>query len=128
MPARLTKKRVLVAIGLVAAAAPVVFLLVFWFGAQRTGETRVSPNLRHEAGAFNLSYGTLWGSRTTYVEITLTDAVTKRELWRTVHRHDNGEKVIDYGMRGQTYVKWAEDSRSVRVQFNDQSYVVLPVP
>ena len=110
------------------AAAPVVFLLVFWFGAQRTGETRLSPDQRHEASAFNLSYGTLWGSRTTYVEITLTDAVTKRELWRVVQRHDNGEKVIDYGMRGQTYVKWAEDSRSVRVQFNDQSYVVLPVP
>ena len=128
MPARLTKNRLLVAIGLVAAAVPVVFLLVFWFGAQRTGETRVSPNLRHEASAFNLSYGTPWGSRTNHVEITLTDAVTKRELWRTVHRHDNGEKVIDYGMRGQTYVKWAEDPRSVRVQFNDQSYVVLPVP
>ena len=119
---------------LVATTAVVAFLLILtvlsslWFGPSGTGEFRNSPNGRYTAHASNMSTGTLTGGRDWFIEITVVEESSGREVWRIVRRHQAEAEVPEYGNRAGRYVTWAPDSSTVTVPIEAGQSLVLNVP
>jgi hypothetical protein len=117
----------IVVVCLVGTSGIILPVLWFLYAPQSAGETRTSPDDRFMAEAVTRRKLTHFFTREEYVEITVTEIASGREVWRVVHRYQPKAEVPDYGLRGVRFLKWADDSSAVMIDV-DGRQMTFPVP
>ncbi len=112
------------------AGFAVTFMAVvigLWSMPIGSGEHRHSPDQRFKAEACNMHRGTLLGDRDRYIEISVTEVDTGRNVWHVVYRTPIGLQVPHYGARGVRFVTWAADSSAVTIPVAGEKQITFPV-
>jgi hypothetical protein len=115
-------------VGIAVIVGLIVILVVLWTSPSGMGDYRVSPNGKYTAHAMNMSTGAFLGKPSRYIEISVEETSTHREIWRIIHHPSDNAKVPDYGIRGIKFVEWAADSGSVTIPIASDDKLVLSIP
>jgi len=113
---------------LVALSIASLVLYLYYFGESGGGVHRDSPDGKYHAHASNYWRRNLHGVVEERLEIIVTENSTGCVIWRIKFNDAAGGKIPEYRAISEKAVRWADDSKSVRVVVSDDRELNLTVP